>query len=184
MNLNDQIRIDLEEISGLLAKTRVEDLEKICSLIAKAGAVFGVGQGRTGLVMKMFAMRLMQMGIETHVVGETTTPSIRAGDLLIAASGSGTTQGVVQVAAKAKALGANILVVTTDSSSPLAKLGDHCILLQAQSLKTHKDAATHLLLGSALEQSMLVLLDSLAVLIAHTLGEDNQTMMQRHANLE
>ncbi len=84
MDLGEQIRIDLDEISALLAKTQADDLPQICSLIAGSRSVFLVGQGRTGLVIKMFAMRLMQMGIETHVIGETTTPSIQPGDVLIA----------------------------------------------------------------------------------------------------
>ena len=43
---------------------------------------------------KMAAMRLMHLGLTVHVVGETTAPAIRSNDLLLAASGSGTTAGV------------------------------------------------------------------------------------------
>ena len=47
------------------------------------------GTGRSGLMLKSFAMRLMQIGYISYVVGETITPAIKEGDLLIVASASG-----------------------------------------------------------------------------------------------
>ncbi len=48
-----------------------------------------VGAGRSGLVGKAFAMRLMHLGFDVYVLGETITPSIGEGDLVIVISGSG-----------------------------------------------------------------------------------------------
>ncbi len=47
----------------------------------------------------------MHLGCHDFVVGETITPSIQAGDLLIDCSGSGSTGNVVAIAQKAKELG-------------------------------------------------------------------------------
>ena len=41
-------------------------------------------------------MRLMQMGYISYVVGETITPALKEGDLLIVASASGETNSVCQ----------------------------------------------------------------------------------------
>ena len=43
-------------------------------------------------------MRLMHLGFHVYVMGETITPSIGKGDLIIALSGSGTTKLVVTAA--------------------------------------------------------------------------------------
>jgi 6-phospho-3-hexuloisomerase len=56
--------------------------------------------GRSGLALKMAAMRFMQYTV--FIVGETNTPAILEGDLLLVASGSGTTSSVVSSAEKAK----------------------------------------------------------------------------------
>ena len=77
------------------------DLADVVRLIGGAPRVFLAGAGRSGLVLRMAAMRLMHLGLDVHVAGDTTTPAIREGDLLIAASGSGTTAGVVKAASTA-----------------------------------------------------------------------------------
>ena len=38
-----------------------------------------MGAGRSGLVAKAFAMRLMHLGLEAFVVGETITPALNKG---------------------------------------------------------------------------------------------------------
>jgi 6-phospho-3-hexuloisomerase len=48
--------------------------------------------------IKMAAMRFMHLGYTVFIVGETNTPAILEGDLLLVASGSGTTSSVVSSA--------------------------------------------------------------------------------------
>jgi hypothetical protein len=62
-------------------------------MILAANRVFVVGAGRTGLALKMAAMRLMHLGLVVHVAGEVTSPAIGRCDLLLVASGSGTPAG-------------------------------------------------------------------------------------------
>lgn len=70
-------------------------------ILSKQNVSF-VGAGRTGLALKMTAMRFMHLGFKVHVVGETTTPAILENDLLIVGSGSGTTSTLVLATEKAK----------------------------------------------------------------------------------
>jgi 6-phospho-3-hexuloisomerase len=44
---------------------------------------FCSGQGRSGLVARMAAMRLMHVGFDAHAVGEATAPSVAKGDGLV-----------------------------------------------------------------------------------------------------
>jgi Predicted sugar phosphate isomerase involved in capsule formation len=46
-----------------------------------------MGAGRSGLVAKAFAMRLMHLGMISYVVGETITPALQTGDLIVVLSG-------------------------------------------------------------------------------------------------
>ena len=68
--------------------------------------------------MRALGMRLMHLGKTVYVVGETTTPSIAAEDLLILGSGSGRTTGLLAMAEKARSRGAQIMLFTTDATSP------------------------------------------------------------------
>ncbi len=90
----DAIYRELTDIAAALPR---EEAGALARAIRRARRVFLGGMGRSGLMMRAFAMRLMQLGVEVHVVGDTTTPSIRRGDLLILGSrygrsGSGSTQ--------------------------------------------------------------------------------------------
>jgi 6-phospho-3-hexuloisomerase len=54
--------------------------------------------GKERTCIKMAAMRFMHLGYTVFIVGETNTPAILEGDLLLVASGSGTTSSVVSSA--------------------------------------------------------------------------------------
>ena len=64
--------------------------------------MFCAGAGRSGFQVKGFAMRLMHMGISSYVVGETCTPNIKEGGLLVICSGSGETKSLVNHAKKSE----------------------------------------------------------------------------------
>src|SRR5579863_8118366 len=85
---------------------------------------FFSGQGRSGLVAEMAAMRFMHIGRAAHVVGEATAPSIRGGDGLCLLSGSGKTSVSVHFGRIAKGEGARIALITRELDSELAKLAD------------------------------------------------------------
>ena len=112
------------EIDRCLRAVSPEQFDAAVETIDAAERVFVAGAGRTGLAMRAFAMRLMHLGKTAYVVGETTTPGIAAGDLLVIGSGSGRTASLQAAAGKAKQLGARILLLTIDPGSPIGKLAD------------------------------------------------------------
>lgn len=140
--------------------------------------IFVYGAGRSGLMMKAFAMRLAQAGRTVFVVGETVTPAITRADLLILASASGTTASVCRYAKLASELGAQIFSIVASENSPLATLSDHVLCLPAPS-KDDAPAANSIM-GTLFEQSLLLCCD----LIVQKLGTDAAEMRARHANLE
>ena len=111
-----EARQNVERVSPLQFNRFVE---RICS----GKRVFAAGAGRTGLIAAAFATRLAQLGWTVFVVGEATTPAVRAGDLFIACTGSGETPAVCRQIETAQSLGAETLCLTGDAESRAAKMG-------------------------------------------------------------
>ena len=151
--------------------------------IAGARRIFLLGEGRSGLAGRMFAMRLMHLGYQVFVVGETTTPAIGEGDLLITVSGSGETSGVVLLAEQAKRAGATLSAITANSESRLAGSADQTVLLPVQ----HKLQGTtsRQYGGSLFEQTTILLFETMvAMLAAGDVATGFASLAKRHANLE
>uniref|UniRef100_UPI000495518F SIS domain-containing protein n=2 Tax=Paenibacillus TaxID=44249 RepID=UPI000495518F len=72
--------------------------EQLIHSIDAANKVFVAGAGRSGFMIRSLAMRLMHMEIQAYVVGETVTPGLGEGDLLIIGSGSGETKSLISMA--------------------------------------------------------------------------------------
>lgn len=98
-------------------------------MIDKNKRIFILGAGRSGLMARGFAMRLVHIGYTVYVIGETITPSIQAGDVLVSVSGSGKTGSVLNPSKKAKETGAALISVTSDQHSPLGQIGDATIVV-------------------------------------------------------
>jgi 6-phospho-3-hexuloisomerase len=184
LRLSAWIRHDLDEVNAILAQLDDAQTDALLDAIGGARRVFVLGLGRSGLLLRMFAMRLMQIGLTAHIVGDATTPAIAPGDLLIALSGSGRTATVLTLAHKAKGIGAQVAAVTSSRVTPLAELADLVVILPAGSVKSDVTTPTRLPLANALEQAMSIYLDCVGAMLAAHYEQDNAAMMARHANLE
>jgi 6-phospho-3-hexuloisomerase len=179
----------LGEIGGVLANVDEAGLRALEEQIGGARRIFVAGAGRTGLMMRAFAMRLMHLGLQVHVVGDATTPSIQAGDLLVVGSGSGETESLRGMAQRARQAGAALALVTIVSSSTIGGLADTVIRLDAPSPKAAQVPGTATRssiqpMASLFEQALLLLLDTLVLRLAVARGASPEQMFARHANLE
>ncbi len=186
MNIHDTIDAVVKEIAEALSGIDPAAVEGLGTLIAEAKRVFAAGTGRSGLVARAFAMRLMHTGLVTHFVGDVTTPGIEKGDLLFIVSGSGETAGLVAMARKAETLGATIALLTAFPQSSLAKLADLAVRIRAVTPKSAVAAEGSSIqpMGSLFEQSALVFLDALILLLMEKRNTNAEQMFSRHANLE
>jgi len=136
----------------------------------------------------------MHLGFNVYVFGETITPAMGEGDLVISMSGSGTTKLVVTVSNAAKDVKAKVVAITSHRDSPLAKLSDHCIIIPGrtklaaeedytirQILGEHEPLAP---LGTLFEITLNVFLDSLVAELMQRLGKTEQDLKKRHATIE
>lgn len=169
------------ERTGVASARSLDDL---ADLIDGAPRVFVIGAGRSGIALQMTAMRLMHLGLEVHLVGEVTTPAITAGDVLITASGSGTTDSIVRAAQRAKSAGARIGVITTAEDSPLAALADACVVVPAAQKLDRSATASAQYAGGLFEQVVVVIGDGIFHSLWQRRGSSADELWERHSNLE
>ncbi len=175
----------LEEIKGVLDRTELEKIEEFIDEIKKSKKIYTVGMGRTGLIVKAFAMRLMHLGFNVYVVGETITPRLEEGDLLIAGSGSGETEITCYLTQKAKKGGAITWVLTSNGDSRLAKIGDGIIVIPGTVKVPVKGIPSSIQYGGSLfEQSLLIFTDAVIVRLMKEIGKSKDDMNVKHTNLE
>lgn len=161
-----------------------------------------VGSGRTGNVMKSFAMRLMHLDLgEIYVLGETITPAINRNDLMIAGSGSGKTEDVIVGIKAAKEKGATIIGITSEKDSSLAKLSDCLVYIPVNEAfeKTKKENSGYetkkrsyienqirgryersKLLGTLFEDTLNIFLDETIEVCLDLLGKTEKDLRSKH----
>ncbi|WP_226527303.1 6-phospho-3-hexuloisomerase [Metabacillus niabensis] len=175
----------LQELNNSVHYITDADAEDLVEAIISSKKVFVTGAGRSGFMGKSFAMRMMHMGIDSYVVGETVTANITENDLLIIASGSGETKSLVSMAEKAKGYGAKVAVVTINPESTIGKLAD--IVLKIPGSPKDQETSKYQTIqpmASLFEQTLLLFFDSLVLRYIELEGLNTNSMFSRHANLE
>jgi 6-phospho-3-hexuloisomerase len=186
MNSAEISSLVVQELARTLGAISPEDGEALVDAILKARKVFVAGAGRSGFMVRAFAMRLMHMGFDAFVVGESVTPNLEKGDLLVIGSGSGETGSLVSMATKAKKLEAGLALVTIFPESSMGALADLVVQIPAPTAKSEAQTGFVSMqpMGSLFEQSLLLFLDAVIVRLMERQGKDSKTMFMRHANLE
>jgi 6-phospho-3-hexuloisomerase len=174
----------LDEIQRTAARVDPNQVAALAAEIRYGKRIFVTGAGRSGLVLKMAAMRLMHLGLAVHVVGETTAPAITAGDVLLAASGSGTTSSVVKAAQTAAAQGARVAVYTTSPGSPLAEAASAVVVIPAAQKTDHGSAVSRQYSGSLFEQVLFTTTEAVFQSLWDEEAIAPEDLWLRHANLE
>src|SRR3989304_7471290 len=183
----------IESVRESLTRVQLDQVEKmVVEMLASTDRrILVLGAGRSGLIGRAFAMRRMHLGFQVFVMGETITPSIGKGDLIIALSGSGTTKLVVTAAEIGKTVGAKIIALTSYVDSDLAKLADDVVVVKGRTrVADEKDYFLRQLmgehelmapLGTVFEISLMTFLDGIVVELMHRLNLTEGELRKRHA---
>lgn len=182
--VGQNVPLILGEVSQTVTGIDSRALADLAVLLTQAERVFVAGAGRSGLVLRMAAMRLMHLGLNVHVAGETTTPAIGHADLLLVASGSGTTAGVVNAAETAAKAGAQVAAFTANAGSPLAEVADMFVLISAPQKTDHDSGASRQYSGSLFEQSLFLATEAVFHVLWERTSIAAEQLWTRHANLE
>jgi 6-phospho-3-hexuloisomerase len=194
MILNEAIEEIVDNVMAVSDETNEESVNEMMDILTSSKNVFVIGQGRSGLVARAFAMRLMHLGIGVYVVGETITPAIDDDDCLLAISGSGETSYIISTAKIAKMRDAKIVAVSSYSDSTLGKMSDLVIHIKGRTkvdseknyIKRQMDGK-HLSLsplGTLFEVSTLIFLDALIAQLMDKMGKTEDDLKKRHTVLE
>ena len=194
MIYNDALQDILEKVTQTTSAVKEEDIVKFTSMLEEVDSIFLMGLGRSGLVAKAFAMRLMHLGLSVYVVGETTTPAITDKDCLIAISGSGETSYIISTTGIAKQVGSKIIAITSYPDSTLAKRSDLILQLQGRTkIDEEPNYARRQIsglhnslspMGTIFEISALIFLDSVKAQMMDDLGQTEKDLKARHTVLE
>jgi 6-phospho-3-hexuloisomerase len=175
----------LSEISNVLESSNFDNLEEFSNKILKANKIIVFGAGRVGLMMKSFAMRLSHLSLEAYFLGEVNVPRTEKGDLMIIGSGSGNTKTVVTVAEIAKNKGLEVVSITSNPESVIAKLSSSIVNLNCETKDSKKSSRLSIQpMTTLFEQSLLIFLDSLILILMNELQEDHDSMIGRHNVIE
>ena len=159
-------------------------LDRLAELIEGAERVFVIGAGRSGLALRMTAMRLMHLGLAAHVVGDATAPAIGPGDVLLTASGSGTTESIVRAAQRATAAGARVGLITAAEESPLSDIAAVSVVVPAAQKLDRSAAASAQYAASLFEQVVVIIGDGVFHALWRRQGTSADDIWPRHSNLE
>jgi len=175
------VAAEVQQAVGLVAD---EEAMRVVQAIEGARGVFCTGQGRSGLMIKAFAMRLVHLGLNAWAVGEVTTPAIGPRDLLIAASGSGETRTTLAIMEAAQERGAQTCAITAHPQSPIARAADLVLEIRTPITGPAGPRASAQPPGSLFEQSLLAVCDAMVMVLMHRLGTTEEEMRARHTKLE
>ena len=169
----------LESIGASIDETLEDNVKASCTHIINAKKVFVYGVGRSGLVAQSFAIRLVQLGLEAHFIGEMTTPIVMKGDLAIIVSNTGSTMSATQTANIIRREGVPVIAVTSRESSKLAHAAT--LVIQLKSNEAKKNLGDITPLGTLFEDAALIFFDIMIVCLMRKLERDEKYMRSRHS---
>ncbi len=189
------MRLIIENLKEVIDKLDREAIKAMLQKIIDGNQIFVMGAGRSGLVAKAFAMRLMQLGLSVYVVGEITTPAVLPQDVVIAISGSGETRTIADLGKLAKDIGSTLITITSKKDSTLGRISDIAVIIPSKT-KNDPDEAGYLErhmrgdykkmppLGTTFEITALVFLDSVVSQLIMLTGTSEAELKSRHTNIE
>ncbi|TQR18256.1 6-phospho-3-hexuloisomerase [Psychrobacillus soli] len=171
----------LGEISTVCANINDKEYNHLVEIFQSNNRFFFSGEGRSGLIAKAIAMRLMHSGKTVFVIGETTTPAIEKSDVLIVVSGSGKTPNTLNILESASKVEALIFLITTNRD--VLELYSGLLVHAATKYRLPGEPDTIQPLGNQFDQAAHLVLDA-AIIDSFNNGQSNDTMKSKHSNLE
>ena len=168
----------LSRIRQSLEASQIPEGKELVDTIYDADKIFIYGVGRSGLMAKAFAIRLVQLGLKMFFVGETVTPIVEPDDLVIIVSNTGETMSAVQTANIVRRVGARVVAITSKEHSKLAHASNTVIYLNVPREGSDKDLAP---LGTIFELTAMVFLDSIVSEVMKRMSQTENDMRGRHA---
>jgi 6-phospho-3-hexuloisomerase len=194
--VQEMMRLMASKIRSIANTISDDDVGKLLNELLNAKRIYVIGAGRSGLVAKAFAMRLMHLGLCAYVVGETITPALKEGDVMVAFSGSGRTKTIADIAETAHDIGAHICLITSNADSRIGKLSQCIVIIEHQRDAVADDAAEFEIrqmmgehksfapLGTLFETASMIFADAVISRLMEITKTDESALKNRHTNIE
>jgi len=194
--VQEMMRLIASRIDAIASHLSDEEVSRFIKELLEAKRIYVMGAGRSGLVAKAFAMRLMHLGMISYVVGETITPALQKGDVIVVLSGSGKTRTIAEIVQTAKEIEGRICLITSNPDSVIGKLADSCVVIEnyrdkvpdesvefdiRQMLGEHRSFAP---LGTLFETAAMTFCDAVISRLMEITSTDEAELKGRHANIE
>ena len=174
----------MEKLQKEINVNQLEDLIKVLQDTFHSGKkIFVYSFGRSLLVGKAFAMRLMHLGFKSYVISEVVTPSLGVNDIFLVISKNLSNDQISVAIDFAKEYKAKIIIITSTENSPLLKKADNLLVVPYTSIKL-KILGASTPLGTLFEISTMILLDCVIAELMSRLGTTEEEMGMRHANIQ
>jgi 6-phospho-3-hexuloisomerase len=167
-----------DRVTSALEHVDPAPIARAVEILAKAPQTFVYGAGRSGIVGRAFAMRLVQTGLRAFVIGESVTPIVQRGDAVFILSGQGESYSSIQTANIVRREGAELIVLTGKATSKLAHAASVLIPLEFPEEPERPRLAP---LGTLFESASLRLTDAIIAELVARRGETEASMRRRHA---
>ena len=176
--MNEASEYILKNVEKMLKLNKDRKVDEFIKLILKGNKIFLYGVGRSGLIAKAFAIRLVQLGLKVFFIGDTTTPIVSPDDVVVIISNTGETMSAIQTANISGRMGAKVIAITSIKHSKLAHAANIVICLHPNDDENRERLAP---LGTLFEDATLIFLDGIVSDLMKKMDENERIMRSRHA---
>lgn len=184
MPLANSVDQAVEEIRSAVRQVDESAFELLATDIVGAGRIVCFAMGREGLALRAFVMRLMHLGLDAHVWGDTTAGPVSTGDVVLVIDGPGELDMTAALIDIARRHGARVWMITARPDARDAALADALLTIPAQTMADDRDGASLLPMGTAFEIGAGLVLDLMVLRLLDMTGQTLDEIRVRHANLE
>lgn len=179
MLINESIDYILD--NGKTINNCIDELiiTKFVNIITESDNILIFGSGRSGLIAKTFAMRLMQLGLNAFAADETIAPTLSQKSCVLIVSSSGKNKSLISTIKKK---GIKSLAITSNSDSYLGLNSDYVITFKKEPKPTNSKVNHGYLapLGTIFEINSLILLDGLIAELMKKLKKIEKDLEDKH----
>lgn len=144
-----------------------------------------MGVGRVLISLKAWVKRMRHLDMDINYVGDETELPVGPDDLVLVASASGESKLPIAIAKIAKDLGTELVYVGCTPGSSIDMLADVHLILPGRTKFAHPNGYPSLQPMSTLfEQELFLLGDVVALEVMWRRGWTEDSIKDRHANLE
>ena len=173
-----------DELRECVLGINENEAQRFYADILNARRVFAWSAGRCNSILRCFILRIMHLGYKTNFVGDTTTPAIGPGDVLVIATAAGDNIGIASIAERARGFGAKVILLTMLKDSLCARNSDYTVIIPGHSNAQGGIGISIQPGGAKFEQSMLIFLDAVLAKLMEDIRLDGWKSFELHANLE